>query len=108
MEVAMRFLDVFFYEGGKFLFKVALAIFGIHHNTLLQITDPPKMMLVCRSLPEATNDANVLIRCANDKSLEFLTERKIRELRSAAAKIIQARKEAKMQEDLQRAAKNNT
>jgi len=86
----MRFLDMFFYEGGKFIFKVALAIFAIHQNTLLQVVDGPKMMVLCKSLPETIKDASMLIKWANH--MEFISDRKMREMRSAAAKVVQAKK----------------
>jgi len=99
-EVAMRFLDVFFYEGGKFLFKVGLSLFGIHQNSLLQVVDGPKMMLLCRSLPETIKDAAVLMKWASH--MEFLSERKVREIRSNAAKTVQTKKEAKEREARER------
>ncbi|KAH8753358.1 rab-GTPase-TBC domain-containing protein [Diaporthe sp. PMI_573] len=57
-ETTLRVWDVFFYEGAKTLFRVALAIFKAGENEIKSINDPMEVFAVVQSLPRKMVDAN--------------------------------------------------
>ncbi|EHK24235.1 uncharacterized protein TRIVIDRAFT_61039 [Trichoderma virens Gv29-8] len=83
IETTLRVWDVFFYEGSKTLFRVALAIFKLGENEIKAIGDPMEMFGVVQSLPRKMLDANkVLETCFkrrngfNHLSQEVIEERR--------------------------------
>ena len=61
IETTLRVWDVFFYEGSKTLFRVALAIFKLGENEIKSIGDPMEVFAVVQSLPRKMLDANALM-----------------------------------------------
>ncbi|ROW16784.1 hypothetical protein VPNG_01494 [Cytospora leucostoma] len=61
IETTLRVWDVFFYEGSKTLFRVALAIFKVGENEIKAISDPMEVFAVVQSLPRKMLDANALL-----------------------------------------------
>ncbi|PFH55376.1 hypothetical protein XA68_18469 [Ophiocordyceps unilateralis] len=61
METTLRVWDVFFYEGSKTLFRIALAIFKSGEAEIKAVSDPMEMFGVVQSLPRRMLDANGLI-----------------------------------------------
>lgn len=61
IETTLRVWDVFFYEGSKTLFRVALAIFKTGENEIKAISDPMEVFAVVQSLPRKMLDANALM-----------------------------------------------
>ncbi|PSR82926.1 rab-GTPase-TBC domain-containing protein, partial [Coniella lustricola] len=61
IETTLRVWDVFFYEGSKTLFRVALAIFKAGENEIKAINDPMEVFAVVQSLPRKMVDANGLM-----------------------------------------------
>lgn len=60
-ETTLRVWDVFFYEGSKTLFRVALAIFKAGENEIKAISDPMEVFAVVQTLPRKMLDANLLM-----------------------------------------------
>lgn len=61
IETTLRVWDVFFYEGSKTLFRVALAIFKHGEGEIKSISDPMEMFGVVQALPRRMLDANLLL-----------------------------------------------
>jgi len=63
-EIAMRFLDSFFYDGNKMLFRVALALFKLNEKSLQSTADSTDLLTLCRELPQTVTDVGLLMECA--------------------------------------------
>ncbi|KAI2609357.1 RabGAP/TBC [Hypoxylon fragiforme] len=61
IESTLRVWDVFFYEGSKTLFRIALAIFKIGENEIKAVGDPMEIFQVVQTIPRRLVDANGLI-----------------------------------------------
>ncbi|PNY24144.1 GTPase-activating protein gyp3 [Tolypocladium capitatum] len=61
VETTLRVWDVFFYEGSKTLFRIALAIFKSGEAEIKAVSDPMEMFGVVQSLPRRMLDANALM-----------------------------------------------
>ncbi|CAK7274733.1 hypothetical protein SEPCBS119000_006324 [Sporothrix epigloea] len=61
IETTLRVWDIFFYEGSKTLFRVALAIFKLGESEIRAVTDPMEMFGVVQALPRRLLDANMLM-----------------------------------------------
>lgn len=78
-ETTLRVWDVFFYEGSKTLFRVALAIFKAGENEIKAINDPMEVFAVVQTLPRKMLDANLLMEtCFKRRSgLNHITSQEI-------------------------------
>lgn len=78
-ETTLRVWDVFFYEGSKTLFRVALAIFKAGENEIKAISDPMEVFAVVQTLPRKMLDANLLMEtCFKRRSgLNHITSEEI-------------------------------
>ncbi|OTA55610.1 RabGAP/TBC [Hypoxylon sp. EC38] len=61
IESVLRVWDVFFYEGSKTLFRIALAIFKIGEGEIRAVGDPMEIFQVVQTIPRRLFDANSLI-----------------------------------------------
>ncbi|KAF7562670.1 hypothetical protein G7046_g1490 [Stylonectria norvegica] len=61
IETTLRVWDVFFYEGSKTLFRIALAIFKLGESEVKSVSDPMEMFGVVQTMPRRLIDANGLI-----------------------------------------------
>ncbi|KAG5980959.1 hypothetical protein E4U55_003440 [Claviceps digitariae] len=61
IETTLRVWDVFFYEGSKTLFRIALAIFKTGENEIKSVKDPMEMFGVVQAIPRRMIDANALM-----------------------------------------------
>lgn len=61
IETTLRVWDIFFYEGSKTLFRIALAIFKAGEPEILAVSDPMEMFGVVQAMPRKMIDANALI-----------------------------------------------
>lgn len=61
VEPTLRVWDVFFYEGSKTLFRIALTIFKLGENQIRALKDPMEMFELMQSLPRKFIDANALL-----------------------------------------------
>lgn len=84
IETTLRVWDVFFYEGSKTLFRIALAIFKAGENEIKAINDPMEVFAVVQSLPRKMLDANLLMEiCFKRRSgLNHITAETIDEQRA--------------------------
>jgi TBC1 domain family member 6 len=97
IETTLRVWDVFFYEGSKTLFRVALAIFKAGENEIKAISDPMEVFAVVQSLPRKMVDANEFMDiCFKKRSgLNHLTSDAIDQQRTERKEKLQIqRKEA--------------
>eukprot|EP01125_Pyxidicula_operculata_P015720 TRINITY_DN5361_c0_g1_i1.p2 TRINITY_DN5361_c0_g1~~TRINITY_DN5361_c0_g1_i1.p2 ORF type:complete len:188 (-),score=27.58 TRINITY_DN5361_c0_g1_i1:275-838(-) len=69
MESTMRFLDAFFYEGSKMLFRIGLALFNMNKKLLFEQKETSILMALCQDLPLAATDPDVLFKFAYDETL---------------------------------------
>lgn len=63
-EVALRVWDMFFNEGSKVLFRIAIAVFKINETKLVESTDATTMFRTLRTMCEDITDPDLLISCA--------------------------------------------
>ncbi|PLB38483.1 putative GTPase activating protein (Gyp3) [Aspergillus candidus] len=61
VETTLRVWDVFFYEGSKTFFRVALAIFKACEKDILAVSDPMEVFQVVQAVPKRLLDANTLV-----------------------------------------------
>ncbi|KAF9873639.1 GTPase activating protein [Colletotrichum karsti] len=61
IESTLRVWDVFFYEGSKTLFRIALAIFKLGESEVRAVTDPMEMFSIVQAMPRRLLDANGLM-----------------------------------------------
>lgn len=61
IETTLRVWDVFFYEGSKTLFRIAMAIFKQGEGEIQAVSDPMEMFGVVQSMPRKMLDANGLM-----------------------------------------------
>lgn len=61
IETTLRVWDVFFYEGSKTLFRMALAILKSGENEIKAVKDPMEMFGVVQAIPRRMLDANALM-----------------------------------------------
>lgn len=61
IESTLRVWDVFFYEGSRTLFRVALAVLKLGEPEIRAVADPMEMFGVVQALPRRMLDANALM-----------------------------------------------
>ncbi|KAK0715063.1 rab-GTPase-TBC domain-containing protein, partial [Lasiosphaeris hirsuta] len=61
METVLRVWDIFFYEGSRTLFRIALTIFKLAEPEIKAVTDPMEMFGVVQGFPRRLVDSNELI-----------------------------------------------
>jgi hypothetical protein len=61
IETTLRVWDVFFYEGSKTLFRIALAIFKLGEAEIKSVADPMEIFQVVQTIPRRLVDANGLM-----------------------------------------------
>ena len=64
IETTLRVWDIFFYEGSKTLFRVALAIFKLGESEIKAVRDPMEMFGVVQAIPRRMIDANAVIEAS--------------------------------------------
>ncbi|KAK3318823.1 hypothetical protein B0H66DRAFT_475418 [Apodospora peruviana] len=60
-ETVLRVWDVFFYEGSRTLFRIALTIFKLAENEIKAVADPMEMFGVVQAFPRRLIDCNALM-----------------------------------------------
>ncbi|KAG9242223.1 rab-GTPase-TBC domain-containing protein [Calycina marina] len=66
-ETTMRVWDMFFYDGSKTLFIIALAIFKLGESEIKSLQDSSEIFQVVQSLPRKMLDPNLLMNTAYKK-----------------------------------------
>ena len=61
IETTLRVWDVFFYEGSKTLFRIALTIFKIGEAEIRNVSDPMEIFQVVQTIPRRLIDANAMM-----------------------------------------------
>ncbi|KAI0485333.1 RabGAP/TBC [Xylariaceae sp. FL0804] len=61
IETTLRVWDIFFYEGSKTLFRIALAIFKLGESEIKAVGDPMEIFQVVQTIPRRLIDASGLI-----------------------------------------------
>ena len=61
IETTLRVWDVFFYEGSKTLFRVALGIFKLGEAEIRAVADPMEMFGVVQAIPRRLLDCNLVM-----------------------------------------------
>ncbi|KAI1817458.1 RabGAP/TBC [Poronia punctata] len=61
IESTLRVWDIFFYEGSKTLFRVALTIFKLGEAEIKKVADPMEIFQVVQTIPRKMLDANSLM-----------------------------------------------
>ncbi|KAH6634939.1 hypothetical protein B0J18DRAFT_34192 [Chaetomium sp. MPI-SDFR-AT-0129] len=61
IETVLRVWDVFFYEGSRTLFRIALTIFKLGEREIKAVQDPMEMFGVVQTFPRRMVDCNTLI-----------------------------------------------
>ncbi|KAJ4289393.1 hypothetical protein N0V88_006873 [Collariella sp. IMI 366227] len=61
IESVLRVWDVFFYEGSRTLFRIALTIFKLGEREIRAVQDPMEMFGVVQTFPRRMIDANALM-----------------------------------------------
>lgn len=97
-ETTLRVWDVFFYEGSKTLFRVALAIFKAGENEIKAINDPMEVFAVVQTLPRKMLDANLLMEtCFKRRSgLNHITSEEIDRSRTERREKLHVEQREKM------------
>lgn len=61
LETTLRVWDVFFYEGPKTFFRIALAIFKLSEKEILSVNDPMEVFQIIQTVPKKLLDVNALM-----------------------------------------------
>ncbi len=61
IEPVLRVWDIFFYEGSRTLFRIALAIFKVGEAEIKAVADPMEMFGVVQTIPRRLLDPNALL-----------------------------------------------
>lgn len=71
IETVLRVWDIFFYEGSRTLFRIALSILKAGEAEIKAVTDPMEMFGVVQSLPRRMLDCNALLEACYKKRNSF-------------------------------------
>ncbi|KAL8297327.1 hypothetical protein RB597_006427 [Gaeumannomyces tritici] len=90
IETTLRVWDVFFYEGSRTLFRVALAIFKMGEAEIRAVQDPMEMFGVVQALPRRLVDCNSVMEATFKRRNGFghLSQEAIEERRSERREAI--------------------
>ncbi|KAL2203804.1 RabGAP/TBC, partial [Sarocladium strictum] len=104
IETTLRVWDIFFYEGSKTLFRVALSIFKVGEAEVRAVKDPMEMFGVVQAMPRRMIDANALMEACFKRRNGFghLTQNTIDERRQERRDTAQRERDeqAKASQDL--------
>ncbi|EEH08476.1 GTPase activating protein gyp3 [Histoplasma capsulatum G186AR] len=92
LETTLRVWDVFFYEGSRTFFRVALAIFKSSEKEILSLSDPMEIFQVVQSAPKKLIDASALVDECFTRRFR-LTQARVEELRAARRTAIREEKD---------------
>ncbi|KKZ66940.1 hypothetical protein EMCG_07368 [[Emmonsia] crescens] len=92
LETTLRVWDVFFYEGSRTFFRVALAIFKSSEKEILSLSDPMEIFQIVQSAPKKLIDASALADECFTRRFR-LTQARVEELRAARRTAIREEKD---------------
>ncbi|KAI0457593.1 RabGAP/TBC [Xylaria acuta] len=95
IESTLRVWDVFFYEGSKTLFRIALTIFKLGESEIKKVGDPMEIFQVVQTIPRKIIDANGLMEACFKRRNGFghLSQETIEQKRNERRKHVKAEKE---------------
>ncbi|KAI0489969.1 RabGAP/TBC [Xylaria cf. heliscus] len=95
IESTLRVWDVFFYEGSKTLFRIALTIFKLGESEIKKVGDPMEIFQVVQTIPRKMLDANGLMEACFKRRNGFghLSQEHIEQKRTERRKHVKAEKE---------------
>ncbi|KAF2998345.1 hypothetical protein E8E14_003283 [Neopestalotiopsis sp. 37M] len=95
IETTLRVWDVFFYEGSKTLFRIALTIFKLGENEIKSVGDPMEIFQVVQAMPRRLLNANALMEACFRRRNGFghLSQETIEERRLERRKNVKLEKE---------------
>ncbi|KAK3400314.1 hypothetical protein B0T20DRAFT_350721 [Sordaria brevicollis] len=91
IETVLRVWDVFFYEGSRTLFRIALTIFKLGENEIRAVQDPMEMFGVVQAFPRRLIDCNMLMDACYKRrnGIGHLTQEAVEEKRQERRDNIQ-------------------
>ncbi|KAI1074042.1 RabGAP/TBC [Whalleya microplaca] len=98
IESTLRVWDVFFYEGSKTLFRIALAIFKIGEGEIKAVRDPMEIFQVVQTIPRRLLDANGLMEACFRRRNGFghLSQETVDQKRQERREQVKAEREKRM------------
>jgi len=95
IESTLRVWDIFFYEGSKTLFRVALTIFKLGEPEIRKVGDPMEIFQVVQTIPRKMLDANGLMEACYKRRNPFgnLSQETIELRRQERRRHVKAEKE---------------
>ncbi|KAL2164851.1 hypothetical protein VTH06DRAFT_147 [Thermothelomyces fergusii] len=83
IETTLRVWDVFFYEGSRTLFRIALTIFKLGEREIKAVKDPMEMFGVVQTFPRRIVDCNMLLETCYKRrnGIAHLTQELVEERR---------------------------
>ncbi|KAI1334969.1 TBC domain-containing protein [Xylariaceae sp. FL0016] len=95
IETTLRVWDVFFYEGSKTLFRIALAVFKIGEPEIKAVGDPMEIFQVVQTIPRRLIDANGLMEACFKRRNGFghLSQETVEQKRQERRDQVKAEKE---------------
>lgn len=95
IETTLRVWDVFFYEGSKTLFRIALTIFKLGENEIKSVGDPMEIFQVVQAMPRRLLNANALMEACFRRRNGFghISQETIEERRLERRKNVKLEKE---------------
>ncbi|KAI0192463.1 RabGAP/TBC [Astrocystis sublimbata] len=95
IESTLRVWDVFFYEGSKTLFRIALTVFKLGEAEIRKVGDPMEIFQVVQTIPRKLIDANALMEACFKRRNGFghLSQETIEQKRTERRKHVKAEKE---------------
>jgi hypothetical protein len=90
IETVLRVWDVFFYEGSRTLFRIALTIFKLGESEITGLSDPMEMFGVVQQLPRRMLDSNALMEACYKRrnGIGHLSQESVEEKRRERRDII--------------------
>jgi TBC1 domain family member 6 len=101
IETTLRVWDVFFYEGSRTLFRVALAIFKLGEGEIRAVQDPMEMFGVVQALPRRLLDCNMVMDATFKRRNGFghLSQESIEDMRRERREALKAARKATSLDD---------
>ncbi|GAP82523.2 putative GTPase activating protein [Rosellinia necatrix] len=95
IESTLRVWDIFFYEGSKTLFRIALTIFKLGEPEIKLVGDPMEIFQVVQTIPRKIIDANGLMEACYKRRNGFghLSQETIEQKRQERRNHVKAEKE---------------
>ncbi|KAI0970055.1 RabGAP/TBC [Xylaria arbuscula] len=95
IESTLRVWDVFFYEGSKTLFRIALTIFKLGEPEIKKVGDPMEIFQVVQTIPRKIIDVNGLMEACYKRRNGFghLSQEAIEQKRLERRKYVKAEKD---------------